>query len=64
MRLRRGLYVLMQGTYPSCPYGTGCMNALADLAELHDCMFDYQAAMNNAIYHFQRVGRWSAVRER
>jgi hypothetical protein len=28
MHLRRGLYVLMQGTYPCCPYGSGCMNAL------------------------------------
>ena len=64
MRLRRGLYVLIQGTYPCCPYGSGCMNALADLAELHNCMFDYRAAMGGAIYHFQRVGRRSSVRER
>jgi hypothetical protein len=63
MWLRRGLYVLIQGTHPCCPYGTGCLNAMADLAELHDCVFDYRAARGNAIYHFERVGRRSAVRE-
>lgn len=62
MRLKRGIYVLIQGTYPCCPYNHGCMNALADLAEIHDCVFEYRAAMGNAIYRFERVGKRSAVR--
>ena len=59
MRLRPGLYVLIQGTHPCCPYGSGCMNALAILAELHDCWIDYRAARGGAVYHFTRFVRKS-----
>jgi hypothetical protein len=59
MRLRPGLYVLIQGQYPCCPYGFGCMNALADAAEINDTMFDYRASQNGAVYHFSREVRLS-----
>jgi hypothetical protein len=59
MRLRPGLYVLIQGQYPCCPWGFGCMNALADAAEINDTMFDYRASGNGAVYHFSREVRRS-----